>query len=197
MKSNDKKETDFESYTEVLIPFWGIWAFCEPAEHPRTMPHGSDVWDAKSGLPNHVPKNSICYCKDLCTFKGVCGMQNIYIRCREHLVKSWSHLSQTYIWVTRSWEGFVTVKSDVDRSDSFKINACMAVSHEQDKDTFPGGAEEKSSWFSAETGSNTMLRLPVYGSRVIYDHNGSFFRQRPKQKAPSEDLANFEVLRDA
>lgn len=126
-----------------------------------------------------------------------------YVECKIVILGAesiwWSpgHISsQTYVRVTRSWEGFVTVKSDVDRSDSFKINACMAVSHEQDKDIFPGAAEEESSWFSAEAGSNKMLRLRVYGSRVIYDHNGSFFRQRPKQKAPSEDLANFEVLRD-
>lgn len=118
----------------------------------------------------------------------------ICIRCWEDLVKSWSHLSQIWIWVVRSWEGFVTVKSDVDRSDSFKVNALMAVRHEQDRDIFPGGAEEKSSWFSAEAGSNRILRLPFYGSRVIYHHNGGFFRKRPKQKAPPEDLANFEVL---
>lgn len=47
--------------------------------------------------------------------------------------------------MARSWEVFVTVKSDVDRSDSFKVNACIALSHEQDRDTFPGGAEEESS----------------------------------------------------
>lgn len=47
--------------------------------------------------------------------------------------------------MARSWEGFITVKSDVDGSDSFKVNACRAVSHEQDKEIFPGGAEEKTS----------------------------------------------------
>lgn len=48
--------------------------------------------------------------------------------------------------MARSWEGFVIVKSDVDRSESFKVYAFMA--------------EEKSSGFSAELGSNSNAEDP-------------------------------------
>lgn len=53
-------------------------------EIPRGKPHGNNVWDAKLNilaLPKHVPKTSICCCKDRCSFKGRWRMQNICTRC--------------------------------------------------------------------------------------------------------------------